>query len=177
MPRLRHVIHAYTHFIVRAHLVVQLVRCVIHTYMYMYLGERERAHLAIQLGQFFDIHIVYSVSQDTVMFLRTSFSLSHLDISRVPRTHILTHQTTDERTTQARLQQLTLYQQQLLASGSTDGRAVCLQHSQPAAVPSVGNDRRRERLDFSVAEIVTEISEQLILPLSMGHPNFAVSYI
>ena len=57
------------------------------------------------------------------------------------------HLATDGRVT--RLQQLTLYQQQLLALGTTDGRAACLQHGQPAAVPS---DRCRERLHFSVKD-------------------------
>ena len=55
-----------------------------------------------------------------------------------------------------------------------EGGSSQLQHGQPE--PSVGDDRHRERLDFSVTEIVTEISEQLILPLSMGLTNFAVSY-
>ena len=60
-----------------------------------------------------------------------------------------TYVPTDERARATRLQQLTLYQQQ---SGTTDGRAARLQHGQPTAVPSVGDDRRRERLDFSVIE-------------------------
>ena len=76
--------------------------------------------------------------------------------------YIRTHKNTDKRARVTRLQQLTLYQQQWLASGKTDGRAACLQYGQPVAAPSIGDDRRRERLDFSGTEIVTEISKQLM---------------
>ena len=74
---------------------------------------------------------------------------------------ICTYVHASPQTRERRLQQLTLYQQQWLASGMTDRRAARLQHGQPAASPSVRDDRLRERLDF----LVTKISEQFILPL------------
>ena len=60
--------------------------------------------------------------------------------------------------------------------GRWEGGSSQLQQGQLAAAPSVEDDGRRELLNFSEIEIVTEISEQLILPLSMGLTNFAVSY-
>ena len=77
-----------------------------------------------------------------VMFLRACVTSRRC----ICTTYVL--HATDERAT--RLPQPTVYQQQRLASATTDGRAARLQHGQPEA--ELGDDRRRERLDFSVIE-------------------------
>ena len=96
------------------------------------LGERERS--CNRAG------ILYSMSQDNIMFYVLLFN-RHLSTFHKPCSFLCKYHCTNGRAT--RIQQLTLYH---LASGMTDGRVACLQHGQPAAVPSVGDDRRRERL-------------------------------
>ena len=94
------------------------------------------------------------------MRMRVPLSLSLLDLSRAPP-HIYVRAIYNS--------SLSTSSSGNVASGTTDGTADRLNHGQPAA--SVREDKRRERLDFSVTEIATDISEQLFLPLSMDEAN------
>ena len=81
------------------------------------------------------------------MFLRANRHL--FDISRAAHTHVYVYVHAGERLGTTAQQQLTLYQQRRLALEMTDRGAARLQHSQPA---TVGDDRRREQLHFSVKD-------------------------